>query len=151
MQKIYAVLLTILMLSGTGFAEETTYSGWVLLNEDKVLSHEVEILDTQAAFEKFQEQLPNVRPTKRHPSPPNNDPLRNPKSIDLKQSRLVVVKRAQTISGYPKFVSQKETKNEIVVLFELGELPPEARPFGWGVYTGLLLPSGPKPIRVEFK
>ena len=96
----------------------------------------------------LQKRIPENRPTKKHPAPSNDDPLRT-KPIDFERYTLIVVTRDETISAYPEFKDIAESEAETLLRFSIPQPPPEARPYGWGTYRALLVPSG-KNYRIEF-
>ena len=60
-----------------------------------------------------------------------------------------MVTRDETLSAYPELKDLTESETETVIRFSLPQPPPEARPYGWGTYRALLVPSK-KNYRIEF-
>ena len=128
-------------------AQEEQFQGWIYF-DDVAPSPHYQVITEQSAMDKFRKRIPENRPTKRHPAPPNDDPLRT-RQIDFEQQSLIVVTRDETLSAYPEFKDKTESEAVTVIRFSLPQPPPEARPYGWGTYRALLVPSG-KNYRVEF-
>lgn len=137
------------LLCAFAVAEPTHYGGWIFYEEEQS-SPQVLIIESADEFAKFQARLPERKPSKRQPAPANEDPLRTVENFDFASSRLVVVARSRTISAYPQHVDTTEKKGKVVIRFSLPEPPPEARPFGWGVYEAIRLPQSNKSVVVEF-
>ena len=143
-------LLMLLALWGSSSASPETYKGWVFLDEKEHPAVEVIVIESAKQFNAWQKRLPDKVPSKKRPGPANPDPLRKPNAIDFSKHRLLVLERAQTLSGYPAFVELKESDDEILAVFKLPELVPEARPFGWGAYRAVLIPRVGKSIQVKY-
>ncbi len=130
----------------SGSAQEEQFKGWVYFEEGDPSPH-YQVIADQSTWEKFLKRIPAHRPTKRKPSPPNEDSLKK-KQVDFERYRLIVVTRDETLSAYPEFKDLTESGPETVIRFSLPQPPPEARPYGWGTYRALLVPSG-KNYRIE--
>jgi hypothetical protein len=95
------------------------------------------VIDTPEALAEFVSCLPPDLPSKRQPAPANPDPLRLPGfQLDFAKEVLVVAVHLDTVSAFPEYRGVRQEQ----VLFEISDPPPEARPYGWGVYTGVVLP-----------
>lgn len=145
MKRVFPFVLMLACLCLAGGAEETPFQGWVYFEEGDPSPY-IQTITDRAALDEFRGRIPEYRPTKKKPAPTNDDPLRT-REIDLGEQTLVVVSRNHTISAYPEFVGQEEADAETLLKFRLPEPPPEARPYGWGTYRALLVPSG-KQYRV---
>ena len=124
------------------------YKGWVYYETSDPSPH-YQIVDNEKALDEFRQRIPKKRPTKKHPAPPNEDPLLQEGALDFQKNLLIVVMRDETISAYPEFKSVQEDEHQVVVHFHLPEPPPEARPFGWGTYRAVVLPIQKKPYQVK--
>lgn len=143
-----AVWLLICLMVLPALAEP--HKGWIFTDRtDDDGFHQ--ILDSQEALEAFRKSLPVRVPSKKHPAPANPDVLLNSSLVDFSRQRLLILARGETISTHPKVLSQKESKDTIVFKVELPEPPPEARPFGWGVYIAVPLPKNGKKVDVQFQ
>ena len=130
-------------------SESRILKGWVFFDEEKA-SPEVLIIEDLDSFRKFQKQLPERKPSKKQPAPENEDPFRKLDAVDFATERVVIVSRSQTISAHPIYLATDTQSDQVVVWFEIPEPPPEARPYGWGVYRAVVLPQSEKPIVVKF-
>ena len=147
MKRSFLALVLWASVCISGSAQEEHFKGWVYFKEGDPSPH-YEVITERSALDKFIERIPEKRPTKRHPAPPNDDPLRTIQ-IDFEQQSLIVVTRDETLSAYPELKDTTDSGPETVIRFSLPQTPPEARPYGWGTYRALLVPSG-KKYRVEF-
>ena len=131
----------------SGSAQEEQFQGWVYFDEGDPSPH-YQVITERSAMDSFRKRIPHNRPTKKQPAPPNDDPLRT-RQIDFEQQSLIVVTRDETLSAYPELKDLTESETETVIRFSLPQPPPEARPYGWGTYRALLVPSK-KNYRIEF-
>lgn len=109
------------------------------------------VLEDGRELEEFRKRLPEVVPSKRKPAPTNPDKLLTGSLVDFGKQRLLILARSETTSTHPEVLSHKQDDSRH--LFEIGipEPPPEARPYGWGVYIAIPLPRDGKAVQVEFK
>jgi hypothetical protein len=125
------------------------FKGWVYFEENNRSPH-FQILDNQEDLEQFRKRIPKQIPSKKKPAPPNEDPLLESGRIDFQKNILLVVTRGQTLSAYPVLENIEESEEQVVLLFDLPEPPPESRPYGWGTYRAVLLPVQNKQYKVKF-
>lgn len=109
------------------------------------------LIENETQMADFLATLPADLPSKREPAPPNPDPLRKGHKIDFSKNVLAVVIHRDTISAYPTYQGLEATKGARVVKFDVPSPPPEARPYGWGVYSAVVLPKAGDPLTVEIK
>ena len=141
------MLLCALPLSAQEGPEQ--FKGWVYYETHHPSPHH-ELIRSEKALNEFRKRIPKHRPTKKKPAPAHDDPLAKEGRIDFSKYLLIVVSRDDTLSAYPVLTGVVETKEQVVVWFELPEPPPEAMPYGWGTYRAVLLPVQDKDYTVEF-
>jgi hypothetical protein len=148
---IRLVLLALLCVMTPLGAQEVKaqFKGWVYFEEHHPDPH-YQIFDNEKALDEFRGRIPRLRPQMKKPAPPNEDPLLEKNKIDFTKYRLLVVTWGQTLSAYPVLEDIEETPDEVVLIFDLPEPPPEAMPHGWGTYRAVLLPIYHKPFKVKF-
>ena len=155
MNRFYLVLALMGIFSMNVTAEELKqFSGWVSTQEGPLGNGPpsgYEIISDRKALSAFQKRIPKKRPSKKHPAPKNEDPLLSEKPIDFSKERLVVVWRDQTISAHPRLIGHRKSSTSHVLEVLIPQPPPEARPFGWGVYRAFVLPKDKRKVTVELK
>lgn len=109
------------------------------------------VLVDQESLEKFREKLPERIPAMKQPAPLNPDPLKTTSLVDFSKQRLLIVAVPDTTSAYPIFQSRTERDGVLIVTVEIPEPPPEAKPYGWGVYIAIPLPDTGKPIKIDYR
>lgn len=101
------------------------------------------------AYDALRARLPAHRVQQRQPAPPSDDPLRARPLVDFGAQMLVVVVRGGSLA--PVTIAQVErAAHSVVVHVAVAPAPPEARPFGVGVYAAVLVPraEGALELRV---
>lgn len=154
MSRYYLVLAFLGIFSLASFAEEPRqFTGWIFTHEgleDSAPESGFRIIDNEEAMAEFRKKIPKTKPSKKQPAPANDDPLLGKVRLDFAEQRLVLVWRGETISSHPTLVSVEQNSKAKVFKVFLPEPPPEARPYGWGVYRAFLVPRDGKKIEVEF-
>jgi hypothetical protein len=107
------------------------------------------VIETAEQLADFVSCLPDELPSKKQPAPPNPDRFRHGFSPDFSQEVLVVVVHRDTISAFPVYKGLKVNSDGRVVKFDVPGPPPEARPYGWGVYTAVILPRSSLPTKIQ--
>lgn len=120
--------------------------GYILQEKSSAVD---QVITTREQLAEFVACISPTLPDKRHPDRPNPDPLRGEFSIDFDKEILAIAVHRDTISAFPIFLGRSMDGEGISVDFEIPEPPPEARPYGWGVYTGVILPKTEIPTRIE--
>lgn len=149
MRSLLVSLFFLLSVCGPSAAQPNQFKGWVFFEKDDEPLQSV-ILRNEKELEVFRKRIPKQVPTKKHPAPANKDPLLSGSPVDFTKHILVLALRDETISAHPSYLASDSQQDKVVVWFEIPEPPPEARPFGWGVYRGVLIPKTSKPIIVKF-
>lgn len=101
-----------------------------------------------AAYDAFIARLPARRIQQRQPAPPSTDPLRARPPIDFAHEVLIAVVRPQTLSAVPD-VEVATDRGVLHVRYTLPPRPPEARPYGIGVYHAIVVPRPPGAIAFD--
>jgi hypothetical protein len=96
----------------------------------------------------FVAQLPPTIPYKTIPAPANPDPFLHGFEVDFEQSVIVVAIRRNGIDKHPVYEGMEDTASERQVFFAIAAPTPEAYPFGWAVYSALVLPRDEGPYKV---
>lgn len=109
------------------------------------------VIETPEQLASFAACIPEHLPHKKNPAPPNPDPLRKSFKLDFSREMMVIVVHHDTISAYPKFQGVEESGQVRVVKFDLPGRPAESRPYGWGVYTAVILPKVAVPTELKLK
>ncbi len=120
---------------------------WIMYDEPEPTHY---VIRDQESFDRFRRMIPEEVPSKKRPAPDNDDPWLKQRP-DFSKEMLVVVARGGTISSHPKLVRQEELKDGVKLVVELPEPPPEARPYGWGVYLAVRLPASTGKVTVEYR
>lgn len=107
------------------------------------------VIETAEQLAEFVSSLPDELPSKKQPAPPNPDRFRHGFSPDFSQEVLVVVVHRDTISAFPVYKSLEVCADSRVIKFDVPGPPPEARPYGWGVYTAVILPRSSLPTKIQ--
>lgn len=110
------------------------------------------VIKNAAELKAFVDSIPAVTPYKTLPAPPNQDLLRRGATVNFVRDVLVVAIGANRVSRHPEYQGFDEYDDgSRDVFFTLPAPTPEAFPFGWGVYTAIVLPrvSGPTTVLVE--
>ncbi len=147
--KLALILACLLSLSLPTAAQDSNFKGWVFYEEGD-LSPTYRVIKSQKQLDSFLEILPKKAPHKRQPAPKNPDPLLLTNAVDFTKNILVIAMRKGTISTHPIYLAKDTQEDKVVLWFEIPDPPPEARPYGWGVYRGVLIPRTDKPIKVKF-
>ncbi len=99
------------------------------------------LLTTPEQLQAFVKTLPPHTPYKVLPAPPNPDPFLKGFSVDFEQSVIAVAVGRNRIARHPVYLGTRQTADGgRQVLFSLPAPTPEAFPFGWGVYSAVVLP-----------
>ncbi len=154
-QVVLMSLVALAMLSPSGAEEIKPMRGFFLHGEPgpgQKASPETStflVIENERQFADFVGSLPDEVPSMKEPAPANPDPLRKGYEIDFSKNVLVVAIHRDTISAFPVYKGVQSTKGARVVKFDIPSPPPEARPYGWGVYNAVVLDKAGKPIKVE--
>lgn len=139
------LLLVLMLLSQAAVAEPAR--GWIYYDEPKPVHF---VIRDQESFMKFRAKLPEEAPSKKRPAPKNSDPFLR-QAPDFSKEMLVVVACGETISSHPRLLKKKSSGTGVTLVVEIPEPPPEARPYGWGVYLGITLPASTGKVQVEYR
>lgn len=97
----------------------------------------------------FIEFLPKVTPYKNLPATPNPDRFLNGYSPDFEESILVLATGRDRITDPPVFQGVETAEDGTrVVKFYLPDRSTQTHPYGWAVYTGVVLPRFSGATRV---
>lgn len=99
------------------------------------------LITTVEEYKAFVAMLPPVTPYKILPAPANPDPLLKGYEWDFEESVLAVAVGRNRISRAPIFEEVREYEDgSRDILFRLSAPTAEAYPFGWAVYTAVVVP-----------
>ena len=146
-----SVLLLVLLGCGApsqSQVEPRVLNGFVLQEKGGAFD---QVIGSEEQFRTFVAAIPSTLPDKRRADRPNPDPLRGDFRIDFSKQVLVVAVHRDTLSAFPEYLGTSKEADGISVDFTIPEPPPEARPYGWGVYTAVLLPKSEHPHRIVRK
>ncbi len=140
--------LLLLLGEGSLLAQEAprTVRGYVLQERESAVD---QLITSKEELAKFLACIPENLADKRGRKRPNPDPLRGAFVIDFQKDVLVIAVHRDTLSAYPNYLGRSSGKKGASARFEIPERPPEAKPDGWGVYTGVVLPKSGAPTRIE--
>lgn len=147
MARVVPFLLLLALSLTPALAEP--HKGWLYMDDTEDPFYLV--VETAEELEEFRKRLPEVVPSKKQPAPKNPDELRTGTLVDFSKERLLILARSETTSTHPQVISHKEEGSQHKLVVGIPEPPPEARPYGWGVYIALPLSRDSKVVKVEFK
>jgi len=99
------------------------------------------LIENSQQLESFVTMLPKVTPFKTLPASPNPDPFLEGYSPNFEEKVLIVVTGRDRITDPPVFLGVETSEDGIRrVRFELPERTTKTYPYGWAVYTGVVLP-----------
>ncbi len=150
MRLLVSLLLTAILLSPClaqeGSPVGNTFSGYLI---QTALTPESTLITNPRELEEFVTSLPSVAPFKGLPAHPNPDPFLAGYSPDLENNFLVVATGRDRINDPPRFQGVEVLPDGTrLVHFFLPERSDLTYPFGWGVYTAVVLPRIKAPTRV---
>lgn len=127
-QPVVPVDGSIKVLGGYLFQTAITPESYVITNEE--------------ALKPFTSMLPPTTPYKNLPATPNPDPFLHGFKVDFDQQVLVVAVGRDRITKAPVFGGVQAAEDGTrLVLFSLQDTTGEAHPYGWSVYTAVVLPK----------
>ena len=108
------------------------------------------VIENAEQLKAFVTTLPLTVPSKTVPAPPNADPPLKGETIDLEANTLVIAVGRNTISRYPRYLSTDILGDGTrQVSFSYTVVQSEPYPFGWAVYSALVLPRINATTRVK--
>lgn len=111
--------------------------GYVYLNG---VTPESYIIESPEQLKAFVSTLAPVLPHKILPAPPNPDPFRTGFTVDFESSVIAVAVGRNRISDHPSYLGTDTfTNGNRRVRFALSAPTAQAYPFGWGVYSAVIL------------
>lgn len=141
------VLLASSLASPSAEERPRVLAGFVLQSQHGPPS---QVIATPEALAEFVACLPEELPHKQQPAPSNPDALRTGSlTLDFRTEVLVVCVHRDTISAFPDYKGVVVESEFMMADFDVPAPPPESRPYGWGVYTAVILPKSSLPIRVR--
>jgi hypothetical protein len=136
MRLLLIVLLTTVLAAHT-LAQETL-GGYLI---QTALTPESYQITTARELQSFVSMLPKVTPFKTLPATPNPDPFVKGYSPNLDENILVIATGRDRIGQPPIFQGIEILEDGTrLVKFLLPPRTAQAYPYGWGVYTGVVLP-----------
>ena len=115
-----------------GLSIEARWSGPIEAEDGEGI-HGLVIRD-DAAYDRLCARLPAQQVQQQQPAPPSADPLRARPPIDFAAEMLVVVIRSGSMA--PLAIARvAEAAGSVIIQFAAAPVPPEARPFGVGMYA----------------
>lgn len=118
--------------------ETRVMRGYILQNG---ITPESYVIENAEQMKAFVSTLPLTVPTKTVPAPANTDPLLKGPAIDFSSNVLVVAVGRDTISRYPRYLGIETLRDGTrQVVFSFTRKQGEPYPFGWAVYTAVVLP-----------
>ena len=98
----------------------------------------------------FTQYLSPVKPYKILPAPPSNDPFLKGLTVDFEQNVVVVAVGRDRIEGFPEYLGTYDTaEGEREVRFVIPAPASNAFPYGWAIYSGLILPRTEAQTRIQ--
>ncbi len=150
MRGLLTTLFSLLLLAPT-VAQVGTPHGHPLggyLIQTAITPESYQITNTRD-LESFVELLPKVTPYKTLPATPNPDRFLNGYKPDLETSILIVATGRDRITDPPIFQGLETLADGTrLVKFFLPDRSTRTHPYGWAVYTGVILPRVPGETRV---
>lgn len=99
------------------------------------------LIENAQQLESFVTMLPKVTPFKTLPASPNPDPFLDGYSPDFEEEILIVATGRDRITDPPVFLGVETSEDGTrLVRFELPQRTTKTYPYGWGVYTAVVLP-----------
>jgi hypothetical protein len=121
-------------------AEPEVIQGYIFQNAITAQSY---VLTNAEELKAFVATLPPTVPSKTVPAPPNPDPFLKGMEIDFEQSVVAVAVRLYGITKHPRYdgtdVSADGQERRVYFLVAAHDNS-EAYPFGWAVYSAVVLP-----------
>lgn len=138
------MLLVALVLMPHGLAQTVQNDDGAVLMQGYVyltgVTPESYIIESPEQLKAFVSTLAPVLPHKILPAPPNPDPFRTGFTVDFKSSVIVVAVGRNRISDHPRHLGTDTfTNGNRRVRFALSAPTAQAYPFGWGVYSAVIL------------
>lgn len=140
------VALLLACFCAVGGASPKTYQGFIYTDETGQVT---QVIRNQAQLDKFRKRIPSELPSMKRPAPPNNDPLLSD-TFDFSREMLVVAGRGDNLSARPRLLKIKDG-DHLETVWSLPEKPPEAKPYGWGTYSAVVVPASNKEVRFSWK
>lgn len=153
--RLLALLLWVLLTPSFAQSQEPApflpegevITGYLYQN---ALTPESMLLATPEELEAFVRDLPPVTPYKTLPAPANPDPFRAGGRVDFERYVVAIAVGRNRIARPPLFQGLADlAEGGREVLFELPAATAEAYPFGWAVYSAVLVPRQPEPLTVR--
>lgn len=140
--RVLLITLFVLMLLSPAPAQNATlgqpFGGYLI--QTAITPESYQIANTRD-MESFRELLPKVTPYKTLPATPNPDRFLTGYTPDFEESVLVIATGRDRIGDPPVFQGIETAEDGArVVRFFLPDRSPQTHPYGWAVYTGLVLP-----------
>ncbi len=152
MKNFLLLVFTVLTVTGASLAQSEEkskqYQGHILVEAGSGCHGET--IRTKEDYQRFQQRIPPILPSKRRPPEENPDPLRTTLPWEFTTEMVLLAVRSDTLSAVPELHNLIEDEEEIVVTFVLEPPPPEAYPYGWGVYRAIVVPRSDKKVRYRF-
>lgn len=105
------------------------------------LTQESYLITSEQELKDFVQYLPPVVPYKVLPAPPNLDPLLHGFAIDFEENVLAVAVARNRIEGFPVYHGVTELPSgERTVHFTIPVPTAKAYPYGWAIYSAVVLP-----------
>ncbi len=113
--------------------------GYVYQN---ALTQESYLITNAEELKAFVLYLPPVTPYKKLPAPPNPDPFLKGFTVDFEQNVIAVTVGRNRIVGFPEYRGVEElTNGDRQVHFTIPAPSAEAYPYGWALYSAVVLPK----------
>ena len=108
--------------------------------QQTAITQESYLITDEKALKEFVDRIPPVLPYKTLPATPNPDPFLKDLKIDFEESIVVVAVGRDRIADRPVFKGLERAEGVRYVDFILPERTARTYPYGWAVYTALVLP-----------
>lgn len=119
-------------------AKPEVRQGYIYQN---ALTPESYLITSPEELKAFIQYLPPVTPYKTLPAPPNPDPFLHGFTVDFEQSVVAVAVGRNRIVGFPEYRGTEELKSgERDVHFTIPAPTTNAYPYGWAIYSAVVLP-----------
>jgi hypothetical protein len=145
-------LLTVLTLLAPCVAQEaspeadSTMTGYLV---ETAITPESYLISNSGELQSFVSMLSKVKPFKTLPAPPNPDPFLTGYTPNFEEDILVVAIGQDRISDPPVFRGVETLDDGTrLVRFDLPERTAKTFPYGWAVYTAVILPRAGGTVKV---
>lgn len=135
------ILIAFFILTPCSAQETTVSQSWDGYLIQTAITPESYLITSSQELSEFTTMLPKVTPYKTLPATPSPDPLLNGATVNFEESVLVIATGRDRISDPPRFKAVETAADGTrLVVFELPERSSKTHPYGWAVYSAVVLP-----------